>query len=105
MSNSASTRCEIAHTILNQFGGGQFGLLVGIKNIMALESGVQFKIGRGAAKKINTVVVELTPADTYTVTFWNCRGMKMDKISTFEDVYCDELQDLFTRETGFYCRF
>lgn len=105
MINDTNTRLEIANTILSQLGGGQFSLLVGLKNAMATESGLQFKIGKGAKRNINTVQVELDPSDTYTVKFWNCRGLKMNLISEVSDVYCDSLRQVFTDATGFYCTF
>ncbi len=94
---------QVAQTILEQLGGRRFLAMVGAKNIAGDESSVQFSIGNGAKNKINKVRVKLEDSDTYTVEFWSIRGAKFDLVSTFSDVYCDQLQEIFTAETGFYC--
>lgn len=93
---------EIAQTILNQLGGGMFRIMTGAKNFTAVENGLQFKIGGGASKKINFVEVKLDPSDTYTVKFSKIVKFDVKPISEFFNIYCDELQELFTTETGFY---
>lgn len=93
---------EIANTIIAQLGGRRFSVMVGMKNPVALESGVMFNIGTGAKSGINRVVVRLMPSDTYTVEFWKIGRSKAAKIEEHEDVYAEDLQAIFTAATGFY---
>ena len=104
------TNLEIANTIISQFGK-TFPMMVGMKSPVAIESGVQFKIGVGngwkATKGINTVVITLNAMDTYDVRFvkvTNKYPMGKD-ISSVEGVYNDQLNSVFESATGLYTRF
>jgi len=95
---------EIASTILAQLGGGRFCAMTGAKNFLALKSGVQFDIGRGAKNKATKVRIELTPADLYDVRFyrWNARQLEAVEVEGgAEGVYVEDLRRLFTEATGF----
>lgn len=98
-------KIQIANTILSQLGGGQFNLCVGLKNAVALESGVQFQIGRGAKHGINKVRVILNACDLYDVEFWKCGKFEFKCVKSLEGVYAEDLRDIFTDATGFYCTF
>ena len=100
-SNRAISRMT-AQEIIRQLGGGQFAAMTGARNFVALESGVQFSIGTGAKDGINKCRVILEPSDVYTVAFYSVHGARFDCVSIHTDIYCDVLQDLFERCTGFY---
>ena len=94
----------VAQTILSQLGGNRFMVMTGSKVDNVTENSIRFKLGRGA--KVTKFEVILTPADTYTVnlikgTGVHCRLAK----DPIHDVYCDNLVDVFERETGFYTTF
>jgi len=97
---------EVAKTILEQLGGRRFMAMTGAKNLLAGNCSLSFQLpSRFAKDGINAVLIELTPADTYTVTFKKffnsrTRGLVVNTVSEHTDVYCDTLQPLFTRETG-----
>lgn len=111
-------RKMIADTILQQLGGGKFIVMTGAKHFSAGESGVRFSLPstRNFVKdKIRIVDIELTPADTYTIRFYqiepfnkaasnakttngNLYGVIL--VKECDDVYCDSLQDIFTSVTG-----
>ena len=111
---------EIAVTILNQLGGKRFVAFTGAKEITAIKNGLQFKIGRNASKA-NRVEIKLNGWDLYDVRFskyipgklvvdhkkgtaeW--RETKDETVKTFEDCYCDQLEELFTEVTGLYTHF
>lgn len=94
---------RVADEILAQMGGMRtLSVMVGAKNFVALENGVQFSIGSGAKDGINKVRIVLRPSDTYDVEFWKVRGTSMKKVSEWGDVYNDQLMDLFEKETGMY---
>ena len=82
----------IAEEIVRQLGGRRFILMTGAYDFVTLDSGVRFKLPNG-------VIVEilLEPTDTYRVRFLKATG---EVISEYEDIYNDQLQELFTRETG-----
>lgn len=92
---------DIAGTIIQQMGGrGQIMAMVGTKSFTAIESGLQFKFK--GSKAANMVEIVLTPADLYTVTFYDVRKYAYAITDIFTDVYCDMLKDLFERTTGLY---
>jgi hypothetical protein len=93
---------QVAKTILEQLGGNSFRAMTGAKNLTASGTGLSFRIGGGALKKITLVRVSLDPSDTYTVTFGKFFKGYSKTVSEFSDIYCDQLQSLFTSETGFY---
>lgn len=101
MATAATTDMTVANTILQQLGGRMFTMMTGSKNFIGGSNSLTFKVGSNGSK-VTHVRITLTPADVYTVEFMNVRGMKVTTLSTHEDVYCDQLQELFTRETGMY---
>jgi hypothetical protein len=92
------TVSNVAQTILAQLGGRKFIAMTGAKNLMAGDNSLQFAIP--TSNKINRVRITLTPADTYTVEFFNVRGYEFKLLSTHDDVYCDQLADVFESSTG-----
>jgi hypothetical protein len=93
---------EIAQTILSQIGGQRrLVLMTGAKHFVAIESGLQFKIGGGAKDGINCVRITLTPMDEYKVEFIRTRGMKATPVATHDGAHAEDLVTLFQKETGF----
>ena len=100
---TSQERMDIANTILQQLGGRKFQAMTGARQFVALESGLRFKLpgGGGFCKHgINCVSITLDPSDTYTVVFYRNRGMTVTTVSEHHDIYFDQLQELFTAETG-----
>ncbi|QIG75350.1 hypothetical protein EVC29_121 [Rhizobium phage RHph_Y52] len=93
----------IANTILSQLGGARFCAMTGAKNLLNGGDYLQFDLGRGALNKATKCRVRLTENDLYTVTFykWNRKALTMDVISETDGVFFDDLQRIFTGETGF----
>ena len=93
--------CEIANTILAQLGGNRFIAMTGAKDFLGLKHGLSFKLRRNDSG-VNYVRIDLTPDDTYTVTFAKIthRGTKVTDKGTYEGIYADMLRGLFTRVTG-----
>ena len=92
---------QTAQNILNQIGGNRFIAMTGAKNFLGGDSYLQFSIGRGAANKANRVKITLEASDTYTVEFFNYRKFEAKPVGLVENVYADQLQAIFTSETGF----
>ena len=94
---------EIAQEILKQLGSGKFVAMTRAKNLCSLdeqEGGLSFKLPKFSGVKINYVKIVLNGTDLYDVTFGRIHGMKYTVISTHKDIYFDQLQELFTKETG-----
>ena len=98
------TNTEKATTILDQLGGaGRLAAMIGARDLLALDGlgGVQFKIGRGAAKSISCIRIEIDALDTYTVRFYAGRGLNVREVSNFPGMYAEDLRRLIEGETGF----
>ena len=98
---TSNDNLTIANTILAQLGGNKFLAMTGAKNLLAGDHSLSMKLGRGAKNGITHLTVELNGFDTYTVKFQRVHGYKVTEKGTTEGVYVSELQDVFTRATGF----
>lgn len=91
---------EIAETILQQLGGNPFIAMTGAKTFVAIEEGLQFKIGRNM-RRANTVRVVLDRGtDTYSIEFWQCTKHRDLIRESRQGVHAEELQRVFTAVTG-----
>jgi hypothetical protein len=109
----------ITGTILEQLGGVQFLTMTGAKNLSSLVEhedilgGLSFTIGPCGgfnSTGINKVFIFLNANDTYTMAFNKVRkGFvrngkyyqgKTTEVRKIEQVYCDQLKDLFEETTG-----
>ena len=111
---------EIATTILQQLGGNRFVAMTGAKDFLAIKNGLQFKIGRNASKA-NRVEIKLNGSDLYDMQFIAYRpySVKVDHkrcevreipekrttVREYNDIFFDQLQELFTETTGLYTHF
>lgn len=94
---------SIAKTILEQLGGNRFVAMTGAKNFGDTGNGLAFQIPAKLTKnRINAVKIELDPSDTYIVKFLRIGRSDLKVISKHDMIYCDQLEDLFERETGLY---
>lgn len=95
---------SVANTILSQLGAGRFLAMTGAKNLCGDATSLSFKLpARFAAKGINAVRITLDPSDTYTITFYKqarAPSFAVSVVAEHSDVYCDQLREIFTRETG-----
>ena len=91
---------SIAKEILNQLGGNRFVAMTGAKNFGDTGNGLAFRIP--STKRINAVKVVLDASDTYTVKFLRITQSELKTISEHSMIYCNQLVDLFERETGLY---
>ncbi len=114
------TNKEIAITIMQQLGGRRFVMFTGAKEFTTIKNGLQFKIGRNSSKA-NRVEITLNGADLYDMKFIKFRPFsvkvdhrkgevktieqKIELVKEWNDVYFDQLQDLFTETTGLYTHF
>jgi len=92
---------EQAQIVIDQLGGNKFTAMTGAKNFIYGPSGLSFKIGRNCYGA-NTVRIKLEPTDLYTVEFLKVSVKGIKVVSSHNNVYCDQLQELFARKTGMY---
>ncbi len=98
-----STDMTCANTILEQLGGHKFIVMTGAKNFTGTEKTLSFSIMRNT-KKVTHVKITLNWKDLYDIEFMRVHKLKVNPISEAKDVYFDELQRVFTGETGLYTR-
>jgi hypothetical protein len=94
------TNTEIATTIISQFGRS-FPQMVGLRNVVAIERGVQFSHAKGQ-QGINKVVITLNGMDTYDLSFWKITKKTTKEIVGVGDIYNDQLGGVFENITGLY---
>lgn len=93
----------IAQEIITQIGGNRFIAMTGATEFYAYPDGVSFRIPPRSAKNgINYVHITLTPDALYSIEFWamNKRAMKYKVKATHLGVSSDQLEAVFTTETG-----
>ena len=112
-----TSNAEIANTILNQLGGGRFIVMTGSKDMIAIYNGLRMSLAKNGSKA-NRLEITLNAMDTYDMRFYRYTGprystrggqfkMYPEKVTTvkeYNDIYCDQLQEIFTSVTGLYTR-
>lgn len=109
-----SARSMVGPTILQQMGGlRRLQAMLGIYYLRYINDGVEFGWPNKQSSKGNHVKVILEPSDTYRVEFFNTswatsltgRTPKSSKlVKRLDDVYAEDLVNLFERQTGWYLR-
>jgi hypothetical protein len=100
-----ATDLTVAATILHQLGGRFFLRMTGAKQMVGSERSLTMTIsGRHNGAPVNRVTVRLDPSDTYTVEAAYQRALSRRVLAAEEGIYCDQLQETFTRLTGLYTR-
>ncbi|MDR0681675.1 MAG: hypothetical protein LBG15_07510 [Dysgonamonadaceae bacterium] len=106
---------EIAVKILRQLGGNKFIVMTGAKKIGYHHyetKGIvelSFKIGKNSTC-VNTVRIHYVESKDLYNMYFNYEGITKDfspfkkEMASYEDIYCDQMQDLFTSTTGLYTR-
>lgn len=90
---------NVAKTILQQLGGNRFIAMTGAKHFIAHHNALTFRIPK--ANGINVIKIELSPLlDTYIMTFSRIHGMKLTEVAKLDNIYHDQLQTIFTEQTG-----
>jgi len=90
-----------AEETLRQLGGRRFIAMTGANRFVKGKNNISFKVPK-AKNKIKYVKLKLNSMDTYDMEFFTRTVKPVKKI---KGVYNDQLQEIFTRETGLYTRF
>lgn len=104
---------NIPQIILDQLGGNKFVVMTGSKNFVADGNTLRMTLAKNASKA-NRLYITLGSDDLYTMHFFRFTAGrfnsktcsftddKITEVKTYEGVYCDQLQELFTKVTGMY---
>ena len=94
---------QIARTILQQMGGqNRLVAFTGAYGFAYADGDVSFRIKN---RKVNYVKVKLNGKDLYDVTFGRVSGTNFKVVEQLDDVYAEDLIDIFEKSTGMYLRF
>ena len=89
---------EIAQIIASQLGGlRRLNVMIGAKNAVNTGNGLSFKFKK--SKKINYVKIELNGLDLYDIEFGNVAKYDYSVKEEFNNIYADQLKDLFEETT------
>ena len=93
-----------ATELLRQLGGNKFRMMVGAKQMSIGKDGLTMKIGRNS-KAISHVMIDLDRGkDLYIMKFIRVRKGIPKVVKKYTDVYADQLNKIFEKETGLYTR-
>lgn len=112
---------SIAQIIYQQLGGNKFSVMTGSKNYLQADitetnpnAWLRMDLTKNKSKA-NRLKISLMPDDTYKMEFYSMRKKSWKQLAldggdlfiigneqTIEDVYCDQLQEIFTTVTGLY---
>jgi hypothetical protein len=92
---------DVASTILQQLGGNKFIAMTGAKYLAKDKNSFQFRLPR-AKDGINFVKITLNGKDLYDIDFGRISGTNYKIIKQVNDIYFDQLQEIFTQYTGLY---
>lgn len=94
-----------ATIILQQLGGRQFLAMTGSKNLSHSNEGntLTMHLTKNSLKA-KYLQITLTPADTYTMVFSTLKKYEVVDLKTIENVYCDNIREIFEKETGLYTK-
>jgi hypothetical protein len=96
---------QVSQTILQQLGGRKFAVMTGAKNFMSHgdENALSFRLSSTMTRnKCNYVKITLNANDLYDVMFGKIFKFDMKGLSFRNDVYAENLVELFESETGLF---
>ena len=98
------TDLTVAKTILDQLGGNRFIAMVGARNIAGDDTSINMRIMKNKSKG-NYLRIKLNSLDLYNMQFISI-GKDYNLIVRVEknNVYAEDLQDIFTSVTGLNTR-
>ena len=100
--NNMSANATIAETILQQLGGNKFRVMTGAKNFSYTDNSLRMRIGRNSSNS-NYMEITLNGNDLYDITFAKVTKMgEMKSVKEFNDVYVENMKEVFTAHTGMH---
>ena len=101
----------IAQTILQQIGGRRFAAMTGSRDFINMGNGLRMSLAKNKTSANRLDIIYDAGADLYNMRFYRKTFSKKTfecntkDIASYEGVYCDMLEDIFTQVTGLYTRF
>jgi len=103
-----TTQTQTHIEILRQLGGNKFLAMTGTKNLVysAKENNYLLMKLTKNLSGAQYLKITLTVWDTYTMVFSkvNSKTGEIKTVKEIKNVYCDELQSVFSKVTGLYTR-
>lgn len=102
---------QVAKIILQQIGGSRFLTMTGSRDLINLGNGLRMSLSRNKTSANRLEIIYDGGADLYNLRFYRqsvskkAFEVKTKDIKTYEGVYCDMLEEIFTDVTGLYTRF
>jgi hypothetical protein len=88
---------------IQQLGGfGKLKMMVGAYNFSKDNNSLTFKFK--GSKKMNICKITLNSLDLYNVEFKLLRAYNLKTVEVHNDIYCDQLIEIFERTTGLSLR-
>jgi uncharacterized protein YfaS (alpha-2-macroglobulin family) len=103
----------IANEILRQLGGNKFTVMTGSKNYLADKNSLRMKLTKNISRATH-LKITLNGKDLYDLEFTRVIPDRLnhktytwtpgstEEVKVFNDIYCDQLQNIFTSITGMY---
>ena len=107
---------SVPEIIISQLGGNKFIVMTGSKDFIGFDKTLKMSLAKNISKA-NRLSITLDGDDTYSMRFYRIThghvnrrtGAWIDEkivdIQRYSGVYCDQLQEAFTRVTGLYTHF
>lgn len=93
---------QVAQTILQQLGGKRFTLMTGSKNYLSTDRSLRMNLSRNKSGA-KWLKITLNAMNTYDMVFFTAdKDLNIKVKEEKKDIYCDQLQDIFTQVTGLY---
>lgn len=91
---------NVAQEIFEQFGGNRAMAMIGGAVIMGKK---HLTIKFQGCKKSNIVTIVLDEAmDLYEMTFYRMCGVALKEVEKIDQVYAENMRDIFESKTGLY---
>lgn len=99
-----TTNQKIAGVIIQQLAKhtGRLGVMIGAKDFVAVENGVRFRFTAKNKISANLCTITLNGKDLYDIKFERMHGYKISTKKELNDIYNDQLTELFEKTTGLY---
>lgn len=105
---TVSREDQIINTMIQQLGGNRFFAMTGTKpQYKDTKNGdvlLAFKLTRNASKATHLKLTYKGGLDLYEMEFVKCSVKEIKTVKKFEQLYGDQLQEIFTDATGLYTR-
>ncbi len=95
---------DIINTMVQQLGGNKFFAMTGskpqYKDINCINPLIALKLTRNGSKANYLKITYMIGADLYTMEFIKMTKLKIETTKEYTNIYGDQLQSIFTQETG-----